>query len=89
MVKYITGGYTIKYHPDGPDGKEFVVDFTPPFKRLRMVEDLEKILGVKFPGPTEFETEGITLHFVLFLAFSLIYVCVCVFYKLITKSFMF
>ena len=79
MVKHITGGYKIKYHPDGPDGKEFEVDFTPPFKRLRLVEDLEKILGVKFPDPTKFDTEGITLCLVLFLAFfiSYTYVCVC------------
>jgi len=50
MVKHITGGYKIKYHPDGPEGKELEVDFTPPFRRISMVSGLEDILGVKFPS---------------------------------------
>lgn len=41
MVKEITGGYVIKYHPDGPDGQEMTIDFTPPFKRISMVSGLE------------------------------------------------
>lgn len=57
MVKYLTGGYKIKYHPDGPEGKEVEIDFTPPFRRISMTKDLEKVLGVKFPDPTTFGTE--------------------------------
>lgn len=45
MVKSIFGKYQVTFHPDGPDGKPWEVDFTPPFKRLRMFPDLEKALG--------------------------------------------
>lgn len=69
MVKYLTGGYKITYHPDGPEGKEVEVDFTPPFRKIKMVEELEKILEVKFPDATQFGTEGITLHLVIFCFF--------------------
>ena len=63
MVKSLTGGYIVKYHPDAVDpdnlGEPLTVDFTPPFKRLQMIPDLEKILGVKFPSATEYNTPGI------------------------------
>lgn len=52
MVKSVTGGYKVTYHPDATDsdkGKPVEIDFTPPFKRLNMFKDLEKSLGVKFP----------------------------------------
>ncbi|XP_064526561.1 lysine--tRNA ligase isoform X1 [Pseudopipra pipra] len=57
MVKHITGSYKITYHPDGPDGQAYEIDFTPPFRRISMVYDLEKALGVKFPPTDCFETE--------------------------------
>ncbi|XP_055613982.1 lysine--tRNA ligase isoform X1 [Uranotaenia lowii] len=53
MVKSIHGTYKIKYHPEGPDGKEYEIDFTPPFKRVSMISSLEEILKVKFPPATE------------------------------------
>ncbi|TMS13533.1 Lysine--tRNA ligase [Larimichthys crocea] len=49
MVKHITGGYKVTYHPDGPEGQAYEIDFTPPFRRVSMTHDLEKIMGVKFP----------------------------------------
>ncbi|KAM3568039.1 hypothetical protein VYU27_009831 [Nannochloropsis oceanica] len=49
MVKEITGGYVIKYHPEGPGGTELTIDFSPPWKRIPMVEGLEEKLGVKLP----------------------------------------
>lgn len=55
MVKNITGSYKIKYHPDGPEGKEIDIDFTPPFRRIPMVAGLEEALGVTLP--TDLETE--------------------------------
>lgn len=58
MVKHITGSYKITYHPDGQDGQAYEIDFTPPFRRINMVHDLEKILGVKFPSAECFDTEG-------------------------------
>ncbi|KAJ2953721.1 hypothetical protein O0L34_g1344 [Tuta absoluta] len=49
MVKSIHGTYKIKYHPDGPDGEEVEIDFTPPFARMPMISTLEKALNVKLP----------------------------------------
>lgn len=57
MVKSIHGSYKIKYHPDGAGGREFEIDFTPPFKRLPMMKTLEEILKVKFPDASELETK--------------------------------
>lgn len=56
MVKTIHGSYKIKYHPEGPEGKEFEIDFTPPFKRISMLSSLEEILKVKFPAAESFNT---------------------------------
>ena len=33
------------------------VDFTPPFRRISMVKDLEKKLNMKFPEPSTFTTK--------------------------------
>jgi lysyl-tRNA synthetase class 2 len=57
LVKHLTGGYKIKYHPQGPQGKEWEIDFTPPFKRISMIPELERILKCKFPNATELATE--------------------------------
>ncbi|XP_076012165.1 lysine--tRNA ligase isoform X1 [Genypterus blacodes] len=62
MVKHITGGYKVSYHPDGPEGQAYEIDFTPPFKRISMTHDLEKIMGVKFP-PTDSYNSGETRKF--------------------------
>lgn len=58
MVKSIHGDYKIKYQPDGPEGEEFEIDFTPPFKRIKMLPALEDILKVKFPPAEELQTDG-------------------------------
>ncbi|XP_066493101.1 lysine--tRNA ligase isoform X2 [Tiliqua scincoides] len=57
LVKHLTGGYKVTYHPEGPEGPAYEIDFTPPFRIIRMVEELEKVLGVKFPASDQFETE--------------------------------
>ncbi|KAJ1981771.1 lysyl-tRNA synthetase [Dimargaris verticillata] len=44
MVKQITGGYQVTYHPNGPGTEPMTIDFTPPFKRVNMIEELEKQL---------------------------------------------
>ncbi|KAJ8293247.1 Lysine--tRNA ligase, cytoplasmic [Rhodotorula toruloides] len=49
LVKHITGGYKIKYHPEGKEGPEMELDFSTPWKRFNMIEELEKQLGVTFP----------------------------------------
>jgi len=52
MVLALTGSYIVQYHTDagvdGP-GEPKTIDFTPPFKVVRMVPDLERILQVKLP----------------------------------------
>ncbi|KAF7269944.1 hypothetical protein GWI33_017035 [Rhynchophorus ferrugineus] len=58
MVFSIHGSYKIKYHPDGPEGDEYEIDFTPPFKRIPMIPTLEKELNTKFPPATELSTES-------------------------------
>uniref|UniRef100_A0A8C5QIG1 Lysine--tRNA ligase n=1 Tax=Leptobrachium leishanense TaxID=445787 RepID=A0A8C5QIG1_9ANUR len=57
MVKHITGRYKITYHPDGPDGTAYELDFTPPFRRISMVHELEKVLERKLPDTDKFHTE--------------------------------
>lgn len=56
MVKSIHDSYQVKYHPDGPDGEEIIVDYTPPFKRVPMIPTLEKELGVTFPPADKLNT---------------------------------
>ncbi|KAJ8926698.1 hypothetical protein NQ314_020914 [Rhamnusium bicolor] len=58
MVYSIHGSYKIKYHPEGPDGEEVEIDFTPPFKRVRMIPTLEEVLKVQFPPATEMASES-------------------------------
>ncbi|CAH2324033.1 lysine--tRNA ligase isoform X1 [Pelobates cultripes] len=57
MVKHITGGYKVPYHPEGPEGPVFEIDFTPPFRKISMVHELEKVLGKKLPNTDQFDTE--------------------------------
>lgn len=56
MVKSIHGSYKIKYHPDGPEGEEVEIDFTPPFARVPMIATLEKVLNVKLPPADKLDT---------------------------------
>lgn len=48
MVKEICGDYKITYHEE-PGAEPTIIDFTPPFKRISMVEGVEKATGVKIP----------------------------------------
>lgn len=48
----------MKYHPEGPEGPVWEVDYTPPFKRVSMIKGLEERLAVKFPDSKEFESES-------------------------------
>eukprot|EP00123_Amoebidium_parasiticum_P011875 comp20956_c1_seq1/m.28036 comp20956_c1_seq1/g.28036 ORF comp20956_c1_seq1/g.28036 comp20956_c1_seq1/m.28036 type:complete len:592 (-) comp20956_c1_seq1:83-1858(-) len=56
MVKTITGGYKITYHPQGPNEPGMEIDFTPPFRRVSMMSYLEEKLNCKLPAATELET---------------------------------
>ncbi|KAJ6631217.1 lysyl-tRNA synthetase [Mycena sp. CBHHK59/15] len=59
LVKYLTGGTTVTYHPDGnkdqEGAREMKLDFQRPWKRYDMIQTLEEKLGVTFPP-------GETLH---------------------------
>lgn len=48
MVKEITGGYTITIQKE-PGEEPVTIDFTPPFKRVKMVTAVEEATGVKIP----------------------------------------
>jgi len=56
LVKHLFGTYKITYHVNGHDQPPVEIDFTPPFKRLNLMEDLEKVTGEKFPPTTELST---------------------------------
>ncbi|KAL1559551.1 lysine--tRNA ligase [Salvia divinorum] len=49
MVKELTGGYKIKYHANGLDHDPIEIDFTPPFRRIDMIEELEKMANLNIP----------------------------------------
>lgn len=49
MVKELTGGYKIKYQANGPDQDPIEIDFTPPFRRIDMIEELEKMANLNIP----------------------------------------
>lgn len=59
LVMHLFGTYKVKYNPEGPEHPDQVweLDFTPPFRRISMIRDLEKECGVKLPCPTSYHTE--------------------------------
>jgi lysyl-tRNA synthetase class 2 len=48
MVKEITGGYIVPYAAD-EGGEPVMIDFSPPWRRISMIEGLENATGEKFP----------------------------------------
>ena len=59
MVMEIHGTYKLTYHPVEGDGEKVLeVDFTPPFRRVKMIPELEKQLNVTVPPATEFHSPG-------------------------------
>jgi lysyl-tRNA synthetase, class II len=58
LVKYLTGGTKVIYHPEGKDSdKVYEVEFARPWKRYDMIGTLEEKLGVKFPPGDTLHTE--------------------------------
>ncbi|XP_078445325.1 lysyl-tRNA synthetase 1 [Wolffia australiana] len=49
MVKELTGGYKVKYHANGVDNDHIEIDFTPPFRRIDMIEGLETLANLQIP----------------------------------------
>ncbi|XP_043477178.1 lysine--tRNA ligase isoform X2 [Leptopilina heterotoma] len=56
MVMSIHGSYKVEFHPNGVDGEKFLIDFTPPFKRVSMIKTLEELLKVTLPKPQDYGT---------------------------------
>ncbi|UYV76207.1 KARS [Cordylochernes scorpioides] len=56
LVKDITGSYKFTYHPHRLDGEVLELDFTPPFRRIRMLPELERLTGDKLPDPAQLNT---------------------------------
>ncbi|KAL6950118.1 lysyl-tRNA synthetase [Hanseniaspora vineae] len=57
MVKEICGSYEIQYHPNPHNPEEVMnLNFARPWKRINMIEELEKILNVKFPSGDQLHT---------------------------------
>jgi len=56
LVKKICGSYKIKYSPK-PGMDEVEIDFTPPFKRISMIEGLEEKMKTTLPAMDDPEVE--------------------------------
>lgn len=57
LVYHLTGGYKLKYHPEGKEGIEMELNFEAPWKRFNMIEELEKQLDVKFPSGDQLDSD--------------------------------
>lgn len=55
LVMELKGSYKITYHSNGPDQPPVEIDFTPPFRRVPIVEGIEEAMGVQIPKPYESE----------------------------------
>ena len=65
MVYQIHGSHKIKYHPNGIEDKDNIIeiDFTPPFRRIPMMKGLEDVLGIELPKGEALATEESRLFF--------------------------
>jgi lysyl-tRNA synthetase class 2 len=63
LVKSVFNSYTFKYLPHG-SAEELTVDFTPPFKRLNLVEEIEKAIGETIPTPYDSDDTRLFLIYV-------------------------
>ena len=55
IVKHIHGGFKTAYHTQS--GEELNIDWSPPWRRVEMIPELEKATGEKFPPGEELHTE--------------------------------
>ena len=54
LVLKVTGSHKVKYHANGFEEEPVEIDFTPPFKRISMVDGLKEF-GIDVPLPLESE----------------------------------
>jgi lysyl-tRNA synthetase, class II len=60
LAKEITGKSKVSYAPEGPGGPEIEIDFAGPFRRISMIDELERKMDVKFPDPSTFASPAFT-----------------------------
>ncbi|KAL6204497.1 hypothetical protein ACLB2K_021764 [Fragaria x ananassa] len=58
MVKELTGGYKIMYHSNGLDQDPIEIDFTPPFRRIDMIEELNNLANLNINPEDLFSEEA-------------------------------
>ncbi|XP_052875467.1 lysine--tRNA ligase-like [Gossypium arboreum] len=56
MVKELTGSHKIKYHGNGFDSEPVEIDFTPPFRRIDLIEEIESRANLSIPKDLSSET---------------------------------
>lgn len=61
MVKKITGGYKVTYHAEGYGKPPIEIDFTPPFRRIDMMEGLKEFGGLAIPEDLSSEEANVYL----------------------------
>ena len=49
IVKAVNGSYVLTYHPNGPESEPVKIDFTPPFKKISILDGIEEACNVKIP----------------------------------------
>lgn len=49
VYQLTNGSYKIQYHSNGVDKDPIEIDFTPPFRRIDMIEELESMAGLSIP----------------------------------------
>ncbi|KAK2656485.1 hypothetical protein Ddye_009537 [Dipteronia dyeriana] len=49
MVKELTGSHKIRYHGNGWNNEPIEIDFTPPFRRMDLMEELESKANICIP----------------------------------------
>mmetsp|Transcript_3085 Transcript_3085/g.6425 ORF Transcript_3085/g.6425 Transcript_3085/m.6425 type:complete len:585 (-) Transcript_3085:41-1795(-) len=50
MVMELCGSYQLTYHANGKDQEPITIDFTPPFRRISMLDGLKEAAGIEIPG---------------------------------------
>ncbi|CAM0875340.1 unnamed protein product [Alopecurus aequalis] len=49
MVTDLTGSTKIKYHANGADNPPIEIDFTPPYRRIDIMQELKSVAGLDIP----------------------------------------
>ncbi|XP_033511620.1 lysine--tRNA ligase-like isoform X1 [Nicotiana tomentosiformis] len=49
MVKELTGSHKIRYHANGLDNEPIEIDFTPPFRKIDILSELERVANISIP----------------------------------------